>query len=329
MGVGYVTLGSNGYVQTPDAAALDITGDIDLRVEVALNAYTGSGQTLLAKFFGNRSYRLLVQSDSKLSLTTSPDGVAELGATSNAFSLAAGARTWFRATLDADNGASGRTARFYTSADGVTWTEIGTTTLAGTTSIFNSDRPVRLGAHSGLTPGAFAPGRYYRAEVRNGIDGPIVALPDFTGLSSGATSHTDAQGRVWTFANTYTVTPDIPPDTTPPTVSLLTETPREYDALAGMVTLQATASDAVGVSWVEFLVDDVLVGTDEVGTAGEYSVEWDTTTAANGDHVLTARALDAAGNTGTATRTIKVNASGWWVVAPDGSPRPASLKVEA
>lgn len=327
MGVGYVTLGSNGYIETPDAAALDIAGDIDLRVEVALNAYTGSGQTLLAKFFGNRSYRLLIQSDSKLSLTTSPDGVTELSATSNAFSLAAGARTWFRATLDADNGASGRTVRFYTSIDGVTWTAIGTTTLAGTTSIFNSDRPARLGAHSGNTPGAFAPGRYYRAEIRNGIDGPLVASPDFTGLASGATSHTDAQGHVWTFANTYTVTPDTPPDTATPTVELVTGTPGEYDALAGTVTLQATATDETLMNRVEFLVDGVPVGTDSDNTDTTYTVSWDTTSTTNGDHTITAKAIDAAGNVSTSTTTVKVNNSGWWIVNLSGVPRPATLKV--
>jgi hypothetical protein len=65
-----------------------------------------------------------------------------------------------------------------------------------------------------------------------------------------------------------------------------------------LITLSATASDDVGVSKVEFYVDDVLKGTDETAP---YSMTLDSKTLSNASHVLMAKAYDAAGNIGTST----------------------------
>ena len=79
-------------------------------------------------------------------------------------------------------------------------------------------------------------------------------------------------------------------DTTAPTVSA------SESGTSGNITLSATASDAVGVTNVEFYIDGVLRGTDP---SSPYSVTFDSTTLANGSHALTAKAYDAAGNVGT------------------------------
>ncbi len=76
-------------------------------------------------------------------------------------------------------------------------------------------------------------------------------------------------------------------DTTPPTVSA-SET-----GTGGTITLAATASDNVGVSNVEFYIDGVLKGSD---STAPYSMTLNSTSLANGSHVLTAKAYDAAGN---------------------------------
>lgn len=120
---------------------------------------------------------------------------------------------------------------------------------------------------------------------------------------------------------------DLTIDTTGPTVSLTTATTAEYAALSGVATLTATATDAGGMNRVEFLVDNALVGTDSNIADSTFSVNWTTTTATNGDHTVTARAVDAAGNVSTSTTTIKVNNGGRWIVNPSGAPRPATLKV--
>jgi hypothetical protein len=64
----------------------------------------------------------------------------------------------------------------------------------------------------------------------------------------------------------------------------------------GTVTLEADASDDIGVVEVTFLVDGVLIGSDD---SAPYSTDWDTTTVTDGDKTLTAEAEDAAGNVGT------------------------------
>jgi hypothetical protein len=86
-------------------------------------------------------------------------------------------------------------------------------------------------------------------------------------------------------------------DTTAPTVSMTS--PASGATPSGTVTVAANASDNVGVASVQFMLDGANVGS--ALTAGPYQMTWDTTTAANGSHSLSAVARDAAGNTATAT----------------------------
>ncbi len=65
---------------------------------------------------------------------------------------------------------------------------------------------------------------------------------------------------------------------------------------SGMIMLSATASDNVGVTDVEFLVDGVLQGSD---SNNPYSLTLDSTKLSNGTHTLVALAFDAAGNGGS------------------------------
>ena len=71
--------------------------------------------------------------------------------------------------------------------------------------------------------------------------------------------------------------------------------------------MTATASDDVGVVGVQFLLDGNNLGAEDA--SAPYSVSWNTSTATNGTHVLTARARDAADNSTTsAARTVTVAA---------------------
>jgi len=88
-------------------------------------------------------------------------------------------------------------------------------------------------------------------------------------------------------------------DTTPPTASAA------VSGTAGSITLSATASDNVGVSRVDFVVDGNLKGSD---TSAPYSLALDSTTLSNGSHTLVARAYDAAGNVG-ASSSVSFNVS--------------------
>ena len=101
-----------------------------------------------------------------------------------------------------------------------------------------------------------------------------------------------------TVANAPPPPPPPPPsgDTTPPTVSITA--PANGATVKGTVTVTASASDNVGVVGVQFLLDDGVNGSAEATTA-PYSISWNTATASDGSHTITAIARDAAGNSNT------------------------------
>ena len=80
-------------------------------------------------------------------------------------------------------------------------------------------------------------------------------------------------------------------DNEAPTVDLTSP----VSPVSGTVTLDADATDNQGIVEVRFLVDGVLIDSD---TTAPYSIDWDTTTVADGDVTLTAEAEDLAGNVG-------------------------------
>jgi len=96
-----------------------------------------------------------------------------------------------------------------------------------------------------------------------------------------------------------------PSDTTPPTVSITAPT-ASATVSGSSVTVSANASDAVGVSGVQFLLDGSNLGSED--TTSPYSITWDSTTASNASHTITARARDAAGNT-TVSSGVSVTVS--------------------
>ncbi len=109
-----------------------------------------------------------------------------------------------------------------------------------------------------------------------------------------------------------------PPDAVPPTVSLTA--PAVGSTLSGTaVTVSASASDNVGVVGVQFKLDGANLSAED--TTAPYSISWNTTTAGNGLHTLSAVARDAAGNTTTATGiavTVSNLLSGAWPNEPAG-----------
>src|SRR3954469_12107498 len=84
-------------------------------------------------------------------------------------------------------------------------------------------------------------------------------------------------------------------DTTAPAVS--TTHPGPGGHAWGTTVVGADAQDAGGIARVEFRVDGALAGTD---ASAPYELRWDTGGLAVGSaHVLTARAVDQAGNAAT------------------------------
>lgn len=201
-----LTGAGNSYASTPDNASLDIVGDIDLRVDMAPAQWPpATDQTVIGKYAdatNNRGYRMDVLTTGKIRITWSTDGTLNFSHNSSIpVDIIGGERIIIRATLDVDNGAGGRTARFYTSTGTINtagpWIELGVPqTLTGTTSIFSNNAALEVGARNGGNNRFI--GNIFAAQVRNSIGGTIVANPSFTTQAPGTTNFVDSTGKTWT-----------------------------------------------------------------------------------------------------------------------------------
>ena len=130
----------------------------------------------------------------------------------------------------------------------------------------------------------------YGVDWRSGPPGSTATI--------AATAYDPAGNATTSASRTVTVATD----TTAPAAALTT--PADGATVSGSsVSLAGTATDAVGVTLVEFLVDGAVVGTD---TSAPYGVSWNSTRA-RASSTVAMRARDAAGNvTTTPARTITV-----------------------
>lgn len=91
-------------------------------------------------------------------------------------------------------------------------------------------------------------------------------------------------------------------DSTPPTVNI--NSPAPGSTLSGTTTVDMTANDNVGLASVALSID----GANRVTlTSAPYTFVWDTATASNGPHILTATAKDAAGNLSSSAVSVDVD----------------------
>lgn len=156
----------------------------------------------------------------------------------------------------------------------VTWTtdepadtqvEYGTTTSYGSSSVLAASL---VTSHT-VNLAALAPAMLYHYRVKS----------------------RDAAANLATGAD-HSFTTAAAPDTTAPTVGITA--PLANATVSVSVSVAATAADNVGVAGVQFRLDGTALGAEDFSSP--YAVTWDTTTAANGTHTLTAIARDAAGN---------------------------------
>jgi hypothetical protein len=219
---------AGAYASTPDAAALDIVGDIDLRIDLTAADWTpGTTSALIAKWgvAGQRSYLFNLNTAGALELAWSTNGTAVSIATSTAAIPIAEGRLTLRATLDVDNGAVGNDATFYIgpTIDGP-WTQLGAVvTQAGVTSIFAGTLAVEVGSQSIGTLSLLS-GVVHVAQIHPGINAVPVATPNFSAQPAGTTSFNDSVGRTWTINGAASIIAGI-------SASSVTITPDEFDAL--------------------------------------------------------------------------------------------------
>jgi hypothetical protein len=88
-------------------------------------------------------------------------------------------------------------------------------------------------------------------------------------------------------------------DSQPPAVSI--DAPAPGSTLSGVIPVQVSATDNLGVTLVQFYVDNVLRAVDSLAP---YTWSFDSTAVPNGSHTLTVKAYDPADNIGQASETI-------------------------
>lgn len=192
---------------TPDTAALNITGDLDLRAEVEANWYEPGAHILIGKWDaagGQRSYMLRLENGQLvLHMANGPTG----GYLARWNLPALPRRAALRATHDVDNGAGGSTLAAY-------WA----TSMAGPWTLIEAGTGPSFAPGASTAPLVVAPqdltqaeprrpftGKAYAFEVRNGIDGPVVAAPNFEAQPLGTTSFTDSAGSAWTLSGAASI----------------------------------------------------------------------------------------------------------------------------
>jgi hypothetical protein len=166
---------------TPNAAALNVVGDLDLRIQLAMDKWTPAAESVLINKgpIGASGYYLSVVPAGTLNLYWFNGAANVFKGSTVATGVADGSLKWIRATLDVDNGAGGNTVTFYTSDDGVAWTVLGAPVVtAGVTSITAATGVLAIGSLA--TGSNVCAGKFYRAQVYDGIGGTRVFDADFT-----------------------------------------------------------------------------------------------------------------------------------------------------
>ncbi|MFB6787699.1 hypothetical protein ACFCWT_13585 [Streptomyces olivaceus] len=190
--------GGSGGASTPDTSVLDITGSIDIRIDMALtNLGRGQVVELAGKYRltgDQRSWMVFADTNDTLVWRRSQNGVAfEQAASTVPLPRLPSGRVAVRITWNSATGAT----TFYTAPSiSGPWTQLGDVRPGPAGTIYASSSPVEVGdvTNSGFVSST---GSVYAFELRDGIGGSVVANPDFTAQTAGSTSFTDAAGRSW------------------------------------------------------------------------------------------------------------------------------------
>ncbi|NNL98837.1 MAG: DUF4012 domain-containing protein [Acidimicrobiia bacterium] len=178
-------------------------GDLDVRMLVAPDQWTPDAWQMFAGQYNSaandRSWRFGIDVFDSLVANFSPDGVNDGGANRGfPVSFRDGRREWVRMTVEPERGR----LRFWVSRDGVDWSQLGEDRRFDPIgALFDSRGPVYVGTDRPGSDNSFA-GKLYYFEVRQGIDGPILADLDFREAAGDPGRWVDSAGNVFTARGT-------------------------------------------------------------------------------------------------------------------------------
>lgn len=164
---------TGNQLSTPNADALNITGDIDLRARVQFASWTGLTQEILTKGTVSNAYRMRVESSGRI-------GFYFVGGNFNGGSVLPFSNNqigWIRVTRRVSDGFC---ETFY-STDGINWVSTGSAIT--TPGVLGTDAgALNIGAAS-----ASMGGNIYRAQVYNGINGTLAFDFNAENYTTGST----------------------------------------------------------------------------------------------------------------------------------------------
>lgn len=200
---GLVLPGETGsYAAAPDTPGFGITGDIDVRVAAQRESWEASGveESMAAPYrdsTDDRSWRFEILGNGRLRFQWTTDGTSgtiDAETSSVAVPGTPGQLLFIRVTRDAGTGE----VIFFLGASMVgPWSPLGAAQAGTPSMMFDGAADLEVGARDNGTRTPWE-GTIRQVQVRDGIDGILVADPDFAEQPTGTTGFNDDQGNPWT-----------------------------------------------------------------------------------------------------------------------------------
>lgn len=198
---------TGNYFSTPDSAAVSITGDIEIHAYVALNDWTVTSGIFVSHddtAGGNRGFSFNMGAGGCLRFLYWPDGTTTRSFLSTvAPGFSAGYWVWLRVTRSASTGG----IKFYTSDDGVSWVQLGSTVASTVEGMFDSTAALAIGASGNGAVGS-AISKIQRLRIYSTIGGtnPVVDFDAnrFAETTTNGATATMSTGEVFTLNCTGT-----------------------------------------------------------------------------------------------------------------------------
>lgn len=185
---------SDNYCSTPNAAANQITGDIDFKIKLDYTNNSGA-QYILSKYqavLTNHAYTLFIDGSNVINYYFTVAG-SFYGYSSTA-GIGASYSNWVRVTRSSSTGV----ITFYTSTDGTNWVQLGSTVAGVSGAVDNSNANLLIGSYGNGNGVSLL--KIYRATISNSIGGaPVVVYnPQSYNPSVSQTSWVSATDETWT-----------------------------------------------------------------------------------------------------------------------------------
>lgn len=205
----------NSTASTPASAATRQTGDLAMVFRCALDDWTPGALGLLGGTWnGSTGYCAYIGTDGVPHFVWKPAAAGSVDKAATAAPVIAnGATLYVAVTFDVDDGAGNNVLKFFTSSDGSTWTQLGSTvTTAGATDIGSTNNAFVIGNNTVYSQQLA--GKYYSARLYGGIPAflgggasntPVLQFnaSDFSITSTnGETAVSSTTGETWTLVNT-------------------------------------------------------------------------------------------------------------------------------